>query len=373
MRIIDRGIIYDGKKAAAHLRCAAFSRGIRLHDGTLLCSFNAGPEKVSATDTVIIRRSTDDGATWHTLFDAFPTVHGGKPGSLCSGYMTEPEPGRILAWLLWIDRSDPTLPLANPKTSGLLPVRCLLSESGDGGKSWCAPRHVDLAPCRGATSTDAIIHLDNGSLFAPFENWRDWDDAEGTQRAGAVISTDRGLTWSEPVVVASDPAQRLAYWDNRIAKDPSTGQLVATFWTHDMKAGSDMNIHLSIGESDGRTWSTPHDTGIAGQVTAPLPLGGGRLLCGYVHRHDPPSIRVILSDDMGRTWRTGEELVVFDSSAGTEPGTSGPRLGAEYWEDMYRWTFGHPYPLLLDDSTVFMSFYGGDATSLSIHWVKIGL
>ena len=62
---------------------------------------------------------------------------------------------------------------------------------------------------------------------------------------------------------------------------------------------------------------------IAGQIAEPLCLGGDRLLCLYVHRHDPPGMRVVLSHDRGRTWDLDAELVVYDATAGQEAGMIG--------------------------------------------------
>jgi len=373
MKIIDRGLVFDAEAARANIRCAAFPRPTRLHDGALLCCFNVGPQKLSPEDHLRIMRSTDDGQTWHLLFEDFPTSYNGTPGSLCSGYIFEREPGKLFCSQLWVDRTDPDKPLANPETTGVLPMKCLLSASSDSGRTWSAPMALDTSPCPGSSSTDAIVRLNNGHLLAPFENWREWDETEGTQKANALISKDGGKAWSKPITMASEPEQRLMFWDNRIAKDPDTGELVVMYWTYDQNAGKDVNIHINFGEPDGRMWSVPHDTGIEGQIAAPLPLGNGKLLCAYVHRNDPPSIRVVTSDDMGKTWNVDQTLTVYDSGSGEEAGTDGPRMDADYWEDMYRWTFGHPHAVRLDDSTVLVTFYGGEPTALSVHWVKIAL
>ena len=67
------------------------------------------------------------------------------------------------------------------------------------------------------------------------------------------------------------------------------------------------------------------------------------------------------------------ELVLYESGAGKEAGTEGPRKDIDYWEDMYRWTFGHPKAILLSDKTVLVAFYAGTPHALSIHWVKLVL
>ena len=76
---------------------------------------------------------------------------------------------------------------------------------------------------------------------------------------------------------------------------PDTGELLAMLWTHDRRAGQDVDIHLAWGSADARRWTPPVSTGIAGQICAPLALGGGRVFAAYVHRHHPPSLCAILS------------------------------------------------------------------------------
>ena len=144
-------------------------------------------------------------------------------------------------------------------------------------------------------------------------------------------------------------------------------------WTHDQRAGQDLDIHITWGSADARRWTAPASTGIGGQICAPLALGGRRVFAAYVHRHNPPSLRAILSDDFGRTWTAAEELVFYDKARGGESGMGVSRDFADYWADMSIWTFGHPEPLLLPGGDVMVAYYAGDATAMGIHWVRIGL
>src|SRR5690606_29908681 len=126
----------------------------------------------------------------------------------------------------------------------------------------------------------------------PYESWKAYDDPEpGRHIASLRLSFDGGATWPDMVTVAADPSGRLFYWDQRIAQHPVTGELVATFWTHDREAGVDIDNHIAWGSIDGRNWSTPYPTGWRGQHCQPIPVGGDRLVAVYVHRHDPPSLR----------------------------------------------------------------------------------
>lgn len=164
--------------------------------------------------------------------------------------------------------------------------------------------------------------------------------------------------------------------------DPGTGALIARFWTHDWQAGRDLEIHIATGSPDGRSWREPAPTGIAGQICAPLALGGGRIFAAYLHRHPMPSLSAVLSDDYGQSWTAASELVFYEKRrGGQESGMGGDaadgeaqrRDFADYWADMSIWTFGHPAPALLPGGDVMVAFYAGDEPAMGIQWVRIAL
>ena len=43
----------------------------------------------------------------------------------------------------------------------------------------------------------------------------------------------------------------------------------------------------------------------------------------------------------------------------------------EYWEDMAKWTFGHPVMQPLEGGEVLLSFYAGTPERMSIHWARV--
>ena len=196
MEILGRGIVHDARTAPFSKRCAAFTGLTQTSDGALLCSFKVGPAKLSAGDNIHIVRSTDAGRTWQPISTGFPTAFAGTPGSFTSAYLFEREPGKLLASLVWVDRSNPELPLANPETMGLLPMKCLAAESENGGATWGPLREVSLAPHRGNALTCEIIRLDDARCVLPYESWKDWDDLEGEQAARVRASEDNGKTLS---------------------------------------------------------------------------------------------------------------------------------------------------------------------------------
>jgi hypothetical protein len=240
-------------------------------------------------------------------------------------------------------------------------------------------REVPLRPHKGNALTGNVLVLHDGSLALPYEAWKEYHDTSpGQHHAALRLSSDGGRTWMGPEIVAHDTEGRLLFWDQRLAVNPEDGRLIAMFWTHDRQAQEDVPMHVAWGSPDGKRWSEPRSTGVAGQICAPLWLPGGRVFAAYVHRHQPPSLRAVLSEDAGRSWKMAEELVFYEKERGQqESGMGGKRDFADYWADMSIWTFGHPAAVRLGDwdrqehGDVLVAYYAGDERTMSIHWVRI--
>lgn len=367
--------------AAPEAHFCTFTTLERLSGGRLLAGFRTGSAKDSADEGIRIMGSDDDGATWQTVCEGFGDVPPGSGGRIRAVGFTEVSPGRLGGVFMWMDRSDPSLPLANPDTQGILPSKILVAESEDGGHSWGPLRDVPLQPHKGNALTGNILVLRDGTLALPYEAWKEYHDHDpGQHHAALRLSSDGGQTWTGPEIVAHDDAGRLLYWDQRLAVNPEDGRLVGMFWTHDREAQQDVHIHLAWGSPDGKSWSQPVSTGIAGQICAPLWLPGGRVFAAYVHRHHPPSMRAVLSDDAGQSWMAADELVFYEKSrGGQESGMGGKRDFGDYWADMSVWTFGHPAAVSLGSldgrtsSDVLVAYYAGDETTMSLHWVRINV
>ena len=374
MRIIGQGLVYDARTAPRHRAFCSFTECAVLRDGGLLVAFRAGSSKDAADENILIFASDDQGESWRQVFAGLEPRLDGVMGGWRGGSITELAPDCLLGFFDWFDRSDPTRPLSNPATQGTLPSRLFLMVSSDRAATWAEAREIDTRPYAGIAATGAPMRMANGDLAVPYETWKGYDDpSPGEHHALLHISHNGGYSFDQQTIVAHDPQGQVLYWDQRLAVDPQSGQVVGLFWTHDRRAEQDRNIHIAWGSPDGREWSPVVDTGIAGQIAAPLPLPDGRLLMAYVHRHYPPTLRAVISPDFGRTWDTDNELVFYESGSGQESGMAGKRDFGDYWSDMRVWSFGHPSARLLPDGTVFITYYGGDSSSLSVHWVRLAL
>jgi len=373
MRVIDQGFVFDARRAPPNRRFCTFINVCVLSDERILVMFRAGSSKDAADENLLLLSSSDKGKTWTTLFEGLDPVLDGVPGSWRCGCVTELAPGHLIGIFDWFDRSDPKRPFCNPVTEGILHSRIFVLESRDDGRRWTDRREIDPAPFEAMALTGPILKLANGSLAAHYECWKSYDNpAPGKHHALLRVFNNGRLGFGPNIVTAHDPKERLFFYDQRLAVDPRTGQLIGCFWTYDRSSGQDVNVHVAWGSPDGTAWTLPVDTGIAGQITNPLPLPDGKLLSTYVHRDDPPSLRAVLNHDLGKTWDVRDE-VSFYQSAGREPGVGVARATDEFWQDMARWSFGHPEGRALRDGTIFIAFYGGNSDAMGVRWVRLDL
>lgn len=373
--IEDRGLVYDAALAAPDRSVAFFPSLVAPADGSLVAAFTVGPAKHAVTGTLGLARSTDGGRSWRPLDVAFETRLDGVPGSLGSGEMVEVEPGRLLLFATWFDRSDPGRPLFDPATSGILHSRQLVCESADGGATWSAWRCVPTAGLRGCSLTGPVLRWDDGTIAVPFESYREFDDPDPKHHAAwMVVSRDGGRTFSAPMRVARHPEDRVYYWDQRLCPGPRAGEFTALFWTHDLAAQCDLPVHLCRGRLEGGriVAAPPGPLPITGQIAAPLELSDGRLLAFVVDRTRPCTMALWSSSDRGATWPVDERLTVHhhDETASLSQGQEGIDFAA-YWEDMGKWTFGHPVLRPLANGRVLAVWYAGVPGCMGIHWARI--
>ncbi len=376
MRLVDAGTVCDVHAIPHHRRNCAFTTVNRLHDGTILVSGRWGSTRDSVDGHACIYATADTGRTWSLRYDGFGQGSwDGTPGEVKGLTSTELTTGKLTATALWLDRSDPDLPFIHPETQGLLPMRIMHVDSEDGGVTWSRPRRMDTVPHLAASPCSFhIIQLPGGVLAQPYEQWKEYTDpSPGRPVARLRFSRDEGRTWPDYVTVARHPDNALAYWDQRLAIHPGDGRLVAMFWTHDFNAGVDIDIHIAHGTPDGRSWTIPRGTGLPGQHCQPLSLGGDRLLAVYPRRRDPPGIVLSISEDFGERWDRERDLLVYDSTAGSESGARGSRSQSELWGDMERWRFGHPRMVRLPDGEVFIVYYAGDDSIKTARWARVSV
>jgi hypothetical protein len=215
----------------------------------------------------------------------------------------------------------------------------------------------------------------DGTVAHAFESFKEFDDPQPAQfGAWLCISRDGGRSFEPPWSVAKDPAQKIYHWDQRLCPAGDNGEFVGMFWTHNRAEKRDMNVHLlraSLADGE-RAARQPVETSIPGQIAAPCVTEDGRLLAFVVNRDTPGTMTLWQSGDDGRTWPEADRLIVHshDEHAALTQGRDNINF-AEYWEDMGKWSFGHPVIRPLGAGWLLV-WYAGIPGRMSIHWARVG-
>lgn len=377
MQVEARGLIYDATHKPEAEKIAFFTSLARLKSGDLLCGFQVGPTKQSVQGNLRFCRSRDGGMTWRESPYRFDTSYKGVPGSLAAGSIAEIEPGKLLLATTWFDRSDPQRPLFDPVTEGVLHCKQLVAWSTDAGETWGPWSEIPTQGLTGCALCGPFVEWPDGTLGHVFESYKEFDDPKpGRHGAWMLISRDRGKTFPELYLVAQHPEHKVYYWDQRLCMGKGPGEFIGMFWTHDLELKKDLNVHFrkgSISDKD-KSKIVVTDTGIPGQIAAPLLLDDGRILSFVVYRGRPGNLRLWQSGDGGNTWPEKASLMVHnhDERAMLTQGLENIDF-KQYWEDMGKWTYGHPAIHALDKDHVLCAFYAGNPERMSIHWARVNV
>jgi len=365
--VVERGTIFSDHDPSSDTPVACYPTLARLSDGRILCTFRIGKAKDGADESLRIAESCDEGKTWSLTSFVPDTTLDGKVGSVSMGSVIETAPGQLLMVSTWIDRSDPSRPITNPETGGLLDIRSVKFHSSDNGATWTSIEAIKGIPFPQPEISGPVIALgEPGHLLLPMENQKTWDDpAPIDEKCYALLSFDGGHTWPEWAMVAHDhPARK--FWCNRIARQ-ANGKLVAASWTFDNATEQDLPLHLVHGSPDGRQWSAPISTGVEGQVSHLLPLPDGALLMATSHRQSPAGIRLRTSHDNGQTW-DGDGLLVLDAE--NQAVQSGGDL-TEYYKQMTGYTFGWSPMVVGSDGSILLAHFAGNSEQIGIYYARI--
>ena len=369
MRVAGKGIICPGEPGTARA-VATFPSITALPDHSLLALYRVGASKDSDGSLTELRRSTDNGLTWSKPEAPFSPFFNGVRGSLQVVYATLLEGGdELLATALWVDREAyPGQPLFHPETEGCLPMRILVANSRDLGRSWSPWREVSVTADIGPPSlTNPAVCLQGGRLIISIESNKPYlDRSTWFQRVVHCVSDDHGATWSPPRTVCADEAGAIFHWDQRLALAPS-GTLAAFSWTYEKAANRYLPIRRHVSQDSGLSWQTDQ-LDFADQPSHPAVLSDGRTVLAWVDRYGSRSIRARLADTIDGNFTVASEVVLYEAAAPARQtaGTAG------LLTDMGLWSFGLPFAEALPNGReVIVAFYAGTPDCMDIHWTRL--
>ena len=367
------GVIHDAATASADEKIAFVCGVCQTSTGAIFASCQLASAKSAPDSHLGLFRSRDQGRTWQRLPGAGASTLKGTPGSIASGDIMDIGSGRLMLISTWYDRSDPERPLFDPVTEGLLKSKVLKAFSSDEGETWSAWEEVPLQGLTGVATSGGLLIWPDGSIGISFESFKHYDEVEGRPHASWILrSFDRGETFSELSQVTSGEGGTF-YWDQRLCAKPRSGEYLGLFWTHDRHAKVDLPVHFKSGCcGELESPQSPEATGIVGQISAITLLRDETVLACVVNRNRPAKISLWQSHDRGATWPDKCEFVVYnhEEKARLSQGTTNIDF-AQYWEDMGKWTFGHPSMLVLPDQSLLVIYYAGFPGELNMFWKVI--
>ena len=357
MKIKKTGIVPSFPKQASYAS-KTFPAFEILPSGRWLAGCKVADKKTdSLYKKVLMTWSDDRGKTWAPAFEpvVLPEINGVK-GHGISLYFLALGGDRVLMFINWVDASRPDLPFYDPEDESLKDTRIFYSFSDDRGKNWSSPTLMDTTALGGPVPlTGPPILLGDGCILCQLEiNKYKGDPNPWIHRSAMIRSFDGGNSWLDPVLVTNYPD--MYYWDQRpnVLQDGQT--LVNYFWTLDGKRNEYLNIHESISRDGGNSWSLPLDIGIYGQPGRPVQLKDGRIVAVSIDRRTVPSVKLHVKTGLDQPFHQTYE--VYRATL--------PKQDSRYvsmndaWEEMAKFSIGHPNLLYLGGNEVLVYFYCGD-------------
>lgn len=297
MKILFSSVIFENPLPQLRSLGSAFPGMCLLPDGKILAAHQMGEAFESVDGTTCISISEDGGKSWSKPQKAFDKKSESVPLTDCSKPTLLPD-GRVMLFGYQFFRHDPELPLGNPETGGLLPDEIFYSISEVGGKTWSDRVSVDCAWHNSVEASAPITVLKDGSWASPITGFPKWDGTSAGRNCGRLIrSYDGGKTWNDDVVCTAFEGDEVTCYEQRMCQTDD-GTIAVISWNENIRTGERMNNHITLSTDNGKTFSAPIDTGIRGQATSILALGGTKVMTIHAIRRDTdePGIYAAVSD-----------------------------------------------------------------------------
>lgn len=358
MQRLEAITIYANPDPLLVSRQATFPGIVQLASGELVAIFTIGQAFDAADARAHVSRSSEHGRTWSAPVRL--NEHEVRPEESESFKPLLLADGSLLATGYVFVRPSPLAPVVDPETFKLLTLRNKTSTSTDGGRNWSAPAYFDIEGQPLELSGPAI-QLASGRIIAATASFHLGKDGH----AGWIIaSDDNGKSWNKLSEFYRSPLGNVSTWESRIA-DLGGGRVAVIFWAYDNAASANLSNHVAVSSDGGETFAPAIDTGIRGQASNLLSLGGGKALTIHSHREAPVGL-IVRRVDLTDGFKVEEELNLFADAAMASD-------SADIKKQFGSLKFGQPSLLRLQNGEIFAACWSFENSQYVIKGYRIAL
>ena len=317
IEVTGEQVIYENPVPYLRSRHGYFPGVVEVPSGDLLAMFQIGEAFEAVNCRANVSRSKDKGRTWELegpFYDMSKLAHP-MSDTVKATVLSD---GTLIAMGYWYDRSDPEKQLGNPETGGSLPSENIVTFSSDEGRTWTTPEEIANGYPEPLEVSGPCVELPSGDLLAIGATMVMWDGSCPSGKVGVAFrSSDKGRTWDTSKLYFTTPGNEISPYEARLCV-MGDGRIVALVWAYDHRQGKNLNNHVVVSHDDGRTWSAPMDTGVAGQASGIMPLHDEVVLTIHAHREGDLGLYVRVVDFVGDRWRVVEEKNILSMAGSTE-------------------------------------------------------
>ena len=308
MQRLEAFAIYENPDPLLVSRQALFPGIIQLPDGELLALFSIGQAFDAADMRSFVSRSRDEGRSWspprrlNTRESTPPEQESFKPLLLGNG--------TLLATGYVFERPDPLQPIVDPVTQELPRLVPKFSLSRDMGQSWSETQPIDIGGAPLELSGPAT-QLPTGRIIAPGSPFH----LRRTGHAGWVVaSDDGGASWFKLSEFYRAPGSDIHAFESRLVAW-GEGRVAALWWAYDHTREVNLDNHIAFSSDGGQSFGAAVNTGVRGQSSSLIHLGGETLLTIHTHREEPAGLVVRRVNVAGDRFLIEDELELFADPA----------------------------------------------------------